>query len=365
MDEPSPETSTDAPEQRRLRRIASAPIVGLFVLAIMYTLYLGRPIFVPLALAILLSLLLYPIVSLLHRRFRVPNAAGAGLVVGVLLAVFALAAIRLGAPASEWMERLPEAMHEAEWKIRKLKEPIDRVQEATEQIEDMAGGEKSPGEAPVVRVQETSYMQIVMNQTWWIVGGAALTIALLYFLLASGDLFMRKLVKELPTMDHKREAVAIIDEIRHDISTYILTITAINAGLGVATGTAMYLLGMPNSVLWGLMAMLLNYIPYAGAIVGTIVVGLIALITQDNSTKVFLVMGAYYALTLIEGTFMTPMILGKRLLLNPVAVFISLLLWGWMWGIVGALIAVPLMAAFKIVCDHVPPLRPMGVLLGR
>jgi predicted PurR-regulated permease PerM len=256
-------------------------------------------------------------------------------------------------------------MREAEWKIRKLKEPIDRVQEATEEIEKMADSDTSPDEAPVVRVQKTSYMQIVMNQTWWIVGGAALTIALLYFLLASGDVFMRKLVKELPTMDHKREAVEIIEQVCHDISTYILTITAINAGLGVATGTAMYLLGMPNSVLWGLMAMLLNYIPYAGAIVGTIVVGLIALVTQDDSARVFIIMGAYYALTLIEGTFITPMILGKRLLLNPVAVFVSLLLWGWMWGIVGALIAVPLMAAFKIVCDRVPPLRPVGVLLGR
>lgn len=346
-------------------RVHSAATTGLFVLAIFFVIYVARPILMPLALAGLLSLLLYPIVEGLHRHVRLPRALSAAALIGGLLVVVAFGLMRLSAPAGEWMERLPEASREVERKVRRIKEPIERVREATEQIQSMTASEEDVDTPPTVRVQTVSYVGVLLNQTWAIVAGGALTVALLYFLLASGDLFFRKLVRVLPTFDHRREAGETVLQIRHDVSVYILSITAINAGLGVATGLAMYFMGLPNAVLWGVMAMLFNYIPYAGAVIGTLVVGLVALLTHDEAYWAFGVMGVYYGLTVIEGTFITPLILGRRLMLNAVVVFVSLLLWGWMWGIPGALLAVPLVAAFKIVCDHVPKLEPIGELLGR
>ena len=168
----------------------------------------------------------------------------------------------------------------------------------------------------------------------------------------------------MPTFKDKRSAVEIIRGIEDHISYYLFTVTLINIGLGLSIALALYLLGMPNPLLWGTLATILNFIPYLGAITGGLLVLVVAAITFESLELVLLAPGIYLSLTSLEGSFITPLILGQRLTLNPIVIFVSLIFWGWLWGIAGALIAVPMLVCFKILCDRIEPLESIGDFLG-
>jgi predicted PurR-regulated permease PerM len=190
-------------------------------------------------------------------------------------------------------------------------------------------------------------------------------IALLYFLLAAGDTLLRQAVTIAPRLSDKRRVVEIARETEDDISYYLLTISLINGALGVAVGSAMYLLDMPNPILWGVMAGIFNFVPFLGAVTGIGIVALVALLTFDHFWSILLPPLSYLVLTSFEAQFITPALLARRLTLNPVAVFLALIVWTWLWGVAGALLAVPLLATLKICCDHIEPLNPIGTMLGR
>jgi predicted PurR-regulated permease PerM len=183
-------------------------------------------------------------------------------------------------------------------------------------------------------------------------------------LLASGDLFLLKLVKVLPTLDDKKLAVEIYRQIEENVSTYLAIVTLINIGFGCVIGTAMYFLGLPNSPLWGAMAAVLAYIPYLGALVGIVTVTIVAILTFDDIYRIIMVPSLYFILDNVQANLIVPMVLGRRLALNPVVIFIWLIFCGWIWGITGALLAVPLLAIIKIICDQVEQLAPLGEFLG-
>ena len=188
--------------------------------------------------------------------------------------------------------------------------------------------------------------------------------ALLFFLLASGDLFLRKLVSVLPSFHDKKLAVEISHQIEHDVSRYLLVISCINAVFGAAVGGCMYLLGLLNPLLWGVMVGLLHFIPFLGAVVGISVVTMVALVTLDSMETIVLVTVVYLALNLLEEYLVLPWILGCWLLLNPVVVFLWLIFWGWLWGVSGALMAISLLEILKIICDHIELLGAIGEFLG-
>ena len=190
-------------------------------------------------------------------------------------------------------------------------------------------------------------------------------IFLTYFLLAVGDLFLQKLVGVLPQFKDKRVAVTIARETEAQISLYLFTTTLINLGVGVVTGIAMYLLGMPNPVLWGVVAAVLNFVPYVGAVANIVLLALAAFVTFEDTGHALLVPGTFLALNLIESNLVTPMIYGNRMRLNTVALFIGLVFWWYIWGIPGAILAVPIMATIKIACDHIESLAPSGEFLGQ
>jgi predicted PurR-regulated permease PerM len=189
-------------------------------------------------------------------------------------------------------------------------------------------------------------------------------VILLYFLLASGDLFLRKLIGVLPKLADKKRAVQIARDIEENISIYLFTVTTINAALGIAAGLAMAWLGMPNPALWGVLAGVSNFIPYVGAIGVAGVLGLVALTAFGSASAALVPPLVFLTITSIEGYLVTPWILGRRLTLNPVVVFVSLMFWGWLWGLPGGLLAAPILATFKIFCDHIEPLAPVGEFLG-
>ena len=187
---------------------------------------------------------------------------------------------------------------------------------------------------------------------------------LLYFLLASGDSFLRKLVPMIPKLRDKVRAVEIAHDIEENISKYLQMTFLINFCLGLSIGIASYFVGLQNYILWGVLGFLLNFIPYIGAMVGIVSILFVGLITFSSPQQAFVMPGIYLLIAIIEGNFLTPMIMGRFMTLDPVAIFISLMFWGWIWGIPGALLAVPILAVVKILCDHIVPLEPVGAFLG-
>jgi len=343
--------------------VRSFTLTGIFLLLALYALKIGSDFFVPVMLAFLLSFLFAPVVRLLHRLY-IPLSLGAALVLFGLIGVLTFGIYQLAAPASGWMAKLPNAAAQLEYRLSNLKQTFREFSKASREVERITKFDTA-GTAQQVEVKKSSVGEILLGQTQGFLVSGGVMFVLLFFLLASGDMFLRKLVTVLPRFENKKLAVEISRQIEHDISRYLLTVTLINAVFGSAVGLSMYFIGLPNALLWGVMAGLLHFIPFLGAIVGISVVTLVALVTMDQITSILLVPSAYLGLNLLEEYLFFPFLIGRRLLLNPVVIFIWLIFWGWLWGIPGALMAVPLLAIFKIVCDHIEPLAAVAEFLGR
>jgi predicted PurR-regulated permease PerM len=182
--------------------------------------------------------------------------------------------------------------------------------------------------------------------------------------LVAGDLFLRRLVEILPTLSIKKQAVDISHEIESNLSGYLVTISLMNAAVGIATGLATYFCGLADPILWGSVVFLLNYIPILGPLCGVAILFLAGLLTFDPFWQAALPAGIYLVIHLIEGESVTPMLLARRFILNPVLVIVSLAFWYWMWGVAGALLAVPMLATLKIVCDRIRSLMALGHFRG-
>jgi predicted PurR-regulated permease PerM len=337
-------------------------LVGLFLLALFYTLHLAQAFFLPVVLAILLDFLLSPVVRAL-RKIGLPEPLGAAIVMLGLLAVLVFGVYRLAGPASEYIARAPESIETVQQKLRAMRGSVEQVTDAAEQVGRAAAGDEA--QAQQVEIKGPSLTRQLFGGTTAVLSAATVVIFLTYFLLAAGDLFLQKLVGVLPQFKDKRVAVTIARETEAQISLYLFTTTLINLGVGVVTGIAMYLLGMPNFVLWGVVAMVLNFVPYVGAVANTVLLALAAFVAFDDTGHALLVPGTFLALNLIESNFITPMIYGNRMKLNTVALFVGLVFWWYIWGVPGAILAVPMMATLKIACDHIESLAPIGEFLGK
>jgi predicted PurR-regulated permease PerM len=354
----------NTPESGDKKPVKFAPVAirGLFMIASFYTLYFARALILPLVLAFLLTFLLRPVVRFL-KKWKIPEWAGAALVLLALLSTATYGMIKLSKPAAEWMEEVPERLSKVDLKIGFLRKPLETVNRTAEELKKFArlGDEKKLE----VEIKRPALADTVLTGTQEFLAKASVMLILLYFLLASGDLFLSKTVKVFPGLDRKKEIVKITRSVEQQVSRYLFTVTVINVFMGVTLGLGMYLIGMPNPVLWGVMAGLLVFLPYLGPLTGIAVVTLVAFLTFDSLARALLAPAIYFALETIQGQIVTPMILGLRLALNPVAIFVWLIFWGWMWGIAGVLLAVPMLTVFKILCDHIRPLAPVGEFLGR
>jgi predicted PurR-regulated permease PerM len=352
--EPAPPPGTSA------RTLA---IVVLTVLAVLYTLYFARTFLIPIAFAILLDFLLSPAVRLLEK-LRIPNWLGAAIVVLSLMGFTAIAVYRLSGPVQSWMADLPRTLSKAQREIAKLTAPLQGVSETAKKVEEAT--ETTPaGEQPTeVVVVGPSVVSRVFGSTQRLLAAMVEVLILLYFLLAGGDLFLEKVIRVIPSLTDKKKAVRIARETESAISTFLLANLAINLVEGVMVGLAMWALGMPNPVLWGVLTVIFEFIPYLGALIMIALLTLSALATFDNIGQILLVPAAFLLANLIQANIVTTLVLGKKLALNNVALFVGLAFWWWIWGIPGAFIGVPLMAVFKIYCDHIEALAPVGEFLG-
>jgi len=341
--------------------IRSISLTGLFLLALLYTLYFARAFLIPVVLAVLLSLLLQPVVRGL-KRLGLPEGAGAALVLLAFLGTFVVAMLQLSGPAARWLAEAPRTIPRVRAKLETVLKPVQKMSETAERV--AAAADMDGNKTLQVEVKGDSLAKVLFGGTQQFLGMAVVVVFLLFLLLASGDLFLGKLIKVLPRLADKKRAVQIARETEAHVSSYLVTTTLVNAGFGVVIGVAMHVLGLPNPVLWGVLAGVTNFVPYAGAWACSIILAAVALIHFDSIRQVLLVVLVFQGLNLVEGGVVTPRLVGARLSLNPVVVFTSVLFWGWIWGVPGAILAVPLMASVKIACDHIEGLSPVGEFLG-
>ncbi len=330
------------------------------VLLIVYALYFAASLLLPIAMAVLLSMLLAPIVQLLER-LKLPRALASALVVLATLALLAASVVVLAGPVQTWVEKVPEGLRKIEQELQAFKRPLESIAKAAEQLQESAnpGAGKGPQRVVIVRPALTD----IVFGTPQVLAPMLSMFFLLFFLLTAGDIFLRKLVTIVPTLKEKKRTVEIIRAMEDDISYYLLTFAAVNAGIGVAMGVVTALLGIPNPLLWGTLVALLNFVPYIGAAVSTATLTFVGVITFDSLGMALAAPAIMLILAGLSAEVITPLVLGRGLRLNPVAIFIAIMLWGWLWGIVGVLLAVPLLASFKIICERVEPLAPIAEFL--
>lgn len=370
--------------------VRSVALSGLFLLAMLYSLYFARSVMLPITLALLFNFLLRPIVQKLER-WHIPTSVSAALMLLLVVGAIGGAIYGLSKPAQEWLQRAPSIARDVSKKLQSLRQPFQKVTRVASQVGNIAQGGSVDGAAAngqsnapkgsntpnasntsnapqQVHVEksilDSGVLSSTLSGTQEFIGNVIVVLILLYFLLASGDFFLRKMIKVIPRLSDKKRALKIANEMQHEISRYFLTVTIINACLGAAVGTSLYFIGMPAPFLWGATAFVLNFIPYLGALTGIVLTALVALISIDPFSHALLAPGAYLLIAILEGNFITPTVMGRRFTLNTVVIFAWLVFWGWLWGVPGALIAVPMLSMLKIFCDHIEKLHTLGEFLG-
>jgi predicted PurR-regulated permease PerM len=345
-----------------LAGVRSVMLSGIFVLMLFYTLYFAAEIVVPVVFAVLLKLLLQPGLRQLDR-LRVPAPLGAAIMIALLFGVLVVAGYSLAGPATSWAHKAPESLPRLEQRLTVIRRPIDMLQQTVQQLQRITQGPNAGG-GQSVTVKGPGMLEYLFSGTRSVVSGLGITVLMLFFLLAWGDLFMRRLVEILPTLHDKKQAVSISRDVESNISAYLLTITVMNALVGIATTVAMWVIGLPDAALWGALAFVLNYVLILGPLTGIAIFFLVGLLSFDTLWQSLLPPAAYLAIHIIEGEMVTPLLVARRFTLNPVLVMGSLIFWDWMWGIPGALLAVPMLAVFKVVCDGIRPLAAIGHFIG-
>ena len=335
-------------------------IVGIFWILALGVLTIAQSFFIPVVTAVLLALIFSPVRRVMGK-IGVKPGLSAFLILLSLVATLALSVYFLSGPVKERLESLPSLLPDALTKIETLSGAIRPVIDASEQLDDMTGND---GGSPEVVLREGGMISAIAETTPRLLGQIGFTLALMMFLISSGDLFYEKLVRVIPSFKDKTRAVKMVKSIEESLSSYFITITFINAGLGICVGLAMWALGMPDPILFGIAAFILNYIPFVGAIIGVSIATLIAIISFETIGAAILPGLAYFSLTAIEGQFVTPMLVGRRLRLNAVVVFLSVAMGAWMWSFMGMFLAIPILIVLKALSEEVESLWGIGTFLG-
>jgi predicted PurR-regulated permease PerM len=352
------ETPKITPIKRPLN-VTALSVAGILILFTFYTLYFARAFLVPVVMALLLSMLLRPVVRGLHRLY-IPEALGAAIVLMVLVLVTLAGLMLVAEPASKWVAQAPETLEKVHVKINGVINSARKFTRAAESVQQMT--ESPEGGTTKVEIKSPG----ILRQAWGQAKGALVMLleifVLLYFFLAAGDIFTLKLIQILPRLQDKKRALEMARETQASISQYLVSMTLVNLIEGTAIGTGLALLGLPNPLLWGVLAFSANYIPYVGAVIAASIVTIVSLTTFDSVGYALIAPLIYFGVNFTDN-FLGPYIVGKRLVLNPVVVFLAVMFWGWIWGLLGVLLAVPMTMAIKIVCDHNAVLAPFAEFL--
>ncbi len=338
---------------------------GLLIIAIVAVMYFARDFLLPVVLATFIALTLRPAVRFLAKHL-VPPWLSATLLLVVLVTGGLSAGYMLSWQVSTWIDQAPQLTQAFVEKFRGLRPWLDALANLTDKLQDVSAVTSDKAIQEVVVRQPVLPAWLVLI-TWYPLQLAITLVATLViavFLMASGDLFYEKLVRVLPTLTDRKRALHIVYDMETEVSTYVLTLAAINAGLGIAIAVTFHALGMPAPYLWGLLTFFLNFIPYVGAVTGGALSAFMAIVTFDSLGYALLIPLAFAIWSLIESEIVNPLILSRRLQMNAVAILLSLAFWAWLWGIAGAAIAVPVLVTIKVFCDHVDGLSGLGEFLS-
>ena len=354
MSEPLPEAAAAAAEPTPLppRPRAPAALVVLATLAVGYTLWAAQEVILPVLLAMFFALIGNPIIRLL-QKLHLPRFLGALLVLSAGLAGAAVLTVQLAGPATEWVQEAPQQMRQISRKVQDFVKPVQQANLAAESFARAAGGEGNR-KVQVIRTQlDDPYKALV--RTPKLAASALAVVLLTLFFMIYGENLQRHVIALLPNRQQKRFTAEILRSIEREISRYVLTISVINAVVGLAFAGILYLLEFPlqEALLWGTLVMLLNYAPYVGPLIGMCLMLLVGFVAFDDTWQSLLPALLYLVLHTIEGQLVTPIVLGRRMALSPLVLILALMLFGWMWGIIGLLLSVPLLVCVKLVLEHV------------
>lgn len=341
-----------------IRRLLELILLTLLVIG----LYFAKEVVLPLLMGGILALTLSPTVRTLQRMGIAPPVTAVALILSLGLVVGGGAFVASG-PVSAWVDQAPQLGARLKAKFVALTSSVDAMRSATAQVDNLASP-AADGSVQRVSIQSPGLLNSAVSNAASVLSTILVMLVLALFLLASGDMFYVKLIETFPKFGDKKRALRIVYGIERSISRYLLTVTLINAGLGLVVGIAMGLTGMPQALVWAAAAFLFNFLPYVGPVIGIGLSAAVAAVTFPGLSHALLVPALYGGAALVEGQFVTPILLGRRMQLNTVAMFVTLVFWGWLWGIAGALMAMPFLVCLKVICDNVDPLRTLGNFLS-
>lgn len=359
--------------------IRNVALTTLTVLAAILMLQYAQPVFIPVIVGVLISYILNPAVTSM-AKWGIPRFLGAFVVIAALCGALGYGVYSLSDEVVDIVDDLPRAAQKLRERTKSSSGRsadqglLERVQSAAKEIDQAAASaaEPTPTQRNVQRVQVVPPTFSASDYVWS--GGQgvlsflaqfAVVLFLVYFLLVTDDLYKRKIVKIAgPTLSKKKISVQIMDEINQQISGFLRVQVITSLIVAVATGLALWWFGVNNYIIWGLLAGILNSIPYLGPIVVSGGLAVVTFMQFDDLVRTAYVSGSALAITSLEGWLLTPVLMSRAASMNPVAIFVGLLFWSWVWGVWGTILAVPMLMAIKSVCDRVEDLQPIGELLG-
>jgi predicted PurR-regulated permease PerM len=330
------------------RTAAQAAGIGLFILLFGAFLHLARALLLPIVSALVIATMLSPISSRVARH-HVPHWLFAALVVALFVVLLNLAIVLLSAPVIEWIGKAPEIAATIRNKLQILERPIAALRDLQNVISRGKGG------ASGLEIDITNFVQPGLSLLTPAIGQLVLFFGTLFFFLMGGPGLRAYLVLLSRKRDARLRTLHILDDIEHNLTRYLGTVTIVNMGVGLVTAIAVYLMGFPNPVLWGVLAFIFNYVPYIGPAVMVFVLFCVGLVIFPSLGHALIAPGFFAALTTIEGHFVTPNIVGRNLRLNPLIVFVALAFWTWLWGPIGAFLATPILIVGLVVSKHFLP----------
>jgi predicted PurR-regulated permease PerM len=343
----------------------ATPIYGLFGLGILYTLYVAHQIVLPIILAVMTSLLLSPLVKRAYVKWRIPRMVSSLILVLLVLAGIVGITLAVATPALKWVEEVPQGISRLLVGESEISRQIARVTESAEQVErsveEISDSDQQPS---TVVLQTDSWRSQLMAKVRNGIAGLALALALTYFLLVSGDRLIHNFIRQLP-IDQRKTVLRMTHESQHQIAQYLGVLGLSNLVVGTTTGLICWAVGLPDPAVWGLVAGLARFIPYLGNILSISLLTIVSVVSLEELWMMAIAPLGFLGLTTLVGLFIEPWIHGFRMAINPVIIFVSIFFWGWLWGPVGVLLAVPLMTVIQVVLKQIPKLRPVYKVIAR
>ena len=339
---------------------SSFAVQGLFVLGVFYTFYLARAVLLPITAAFVVSLLIAPVVNWAHRCGIPRGLAATGIVLAIVLGL-TVTVFALQEPARDWLSRAPHTIQQLLDQTQDLQHRLRIVQDSTNKVDEMlSNAVSSKKNTTTVAIERHSWRTELLAGLGEVAAATVLGISLVYFLLVSGDKLVLNIIRQVQDRRLRKPIIRVFRRLKRDVSLSLAIMAVNNLAVGVILAIVLWLIGLPNAMLWGMLAALLRFIPYLGMVLMMTLLVIVSAATFDQAWQILLAPLSYWLLTAGTGLLIEPHLFGQQLSINPVVIFLSLFLWGWIWGAAGALLAVPLLTIVRAICYEVDSLRPLA-----